>query len=424
MTLVHLAASAGYTAPPLWRILTKTGYFIGLSGAIGATVTYATTVRPALRMPGNERGDVDVLRRRTALYLAWAGVVLLVSGYFQLAGRVARAGKGMPFGEALTPGHIGDFLTAPAAKGAWVAQGAIYGVQNILVVLASATLIALFLPRTRRRLDALALTALPLALAVTLVAAVPAIAPKDADKVFDILFGQIHIVSGTVWIGGLAVLAALATTRGRLSDSAGALWADLWRRFSLVALVCVGAVLTSGLWMSWKHVGGIGQLWTTTYGFVLLIKIVLVLAMVVAGGANQFWLMPRIAQARRADATAPLLHLTLRHFPRVVWAEVALGCAVLAVIPFLSGSARTEAGDARAVSNGSIIAVGIALVLTLAASLYITARASDALGRRGVGAAAPAAAGAAAAEADADRNVRAESEVAVVTARAGAGAGA
>ncbi|MFE9401248.1 copper resistance D family protein [Streptomyces sp. NPDC006530] len=404
MTLVHLAASAGYTTPPLWRVLTKTGYFTGLSGAIGATVTYATTVRPALRTPGNERGDVDVLRRRTALYLAWSGVVLLVSGYFQLAGRVARAGKGMPFGEALVPGRIGDFLTAPAAKGTWVAQGAIYTVQNVLVVLASATLIALFVPRARRHLDALARTALPLALAVTLVGAVPATAPKDADKVFDILFGQTHIISGTVWVGGLAVLAALATSRGRLSESAGALWADLWRRFSLVALVCVGAVLTSGLWMSWKHVGGIGQLWTTTYGFVLLIKIVLVLAMVVAGGVNQFWLMPRIAQARRTDATASLLHLTLRHFPKVVWAEVALGCAVLAVIPFLSGSARTEAGDARAVTNGGIVAVGAALVLTLAASLYITARASDALGRRG------------------DESADADADAVTFTAGAGAGA--
>ncbi|WP_331447315.1 CopD family protein [Streptomyces xanthochromogenes] len=338
MTLVHLAASAGYSTPPLWRILTKSGYFLGLSGAVGATVTHATTVRPALRAPGKERGDVEVLCRRTALYLAWAGVVLLVSGYFQLAGRVARAGKGMPFGEALAPGNIGDFLRAPAAKGAWVAQGTVHMAQNVLLALASAALIALFLPRARRRLDALALTALPLSLAVTPVGAVPATAPKNADKTFDLVFDQIHIVSGTVWIGGLAVLAALTTTRGRLSAGAGALWADVWRRFSLVALACVGAVLTSGLWMSWKHVGGIGQLWTTRYGLFLLVKVLLVLAMVTAGGVNQFWLMPRIARARRADATGSLLHLTLRHFPKVVRAEVALGIAVLGVPP--SSAAR------------------------------------------------------------------------------------
>ncbi|MFI1183757.1 CopD family protein [Streptomyces sp. NPDC020799] len=382
MTLAHLAASAGYTMPPLWRILTKSGYFLGLSAAVGATVTYAAAVRPALGAPECGRGDAAVMRRRTAGALAWAGVALLVSGYFQLAARVARADKGMPFGDALAPGRIGDFLRAPAAKGAWVAQGTVYLVQNAVLLLASAALMALFVPRARRHLDALALTALPLSLAVSLVSAIPAVAPKDADKVLDLVFGQVHIISGTVWTGGLALLAVLAGARARLSESAGVLWADLWRRFGFVALVCVAAVLVSGLWMSWKRVGSLGQLWTTTFGLFLLLKIALVLGMVAAGAVNQFWLMPRIARARRADATSSLLHLTLRHFPKVVWAEVALAVAVLAVVPFLTGSARSEAGSPPPLPSGSIFATGAALTLTLAASLYVTVRVSDALSRR------------------------------------------
>lgn len=117
MSLVHLAATAGYSTPPLWRILTKSGYFVGLSGAIGATVTYAAAVRPALRAPTTEPADAAALRRRTSAYLAWAGVVLLVAGYFQLAARTARAGKGMPFSDALAPGRIWDFLRAPRRRG-------------------------------------------------------------------------------------------------------------------------------------------------------------------------------------------------------------------------------------------------------------------------------------------------------------------
>ncbi|WP_414170390.1 copper resistance D family protein [Streptoverticillium reticulum] len=388
MNFLHLAASTAYTTPPLWRILTKSGYFVGLCGAIGFTVTYAAAIRPALRAPGSERGDVAALRQRAAVSLAWAGVVLLVAGYFQLAARVARVGKGMPFGDALAPGRIWDFLCAPAARGAWVPQGTIYLVQNIVLVLASAALIALFSPGARRHLNALALTALPLSAAVSLVAAVPATAPANADRVLDLVFDQVHIVSGTVWTGGLVLLVALAGVRRRLGGNAGLLWADIWRRFGFVALVCVGAALTSGLWISWKHVGGIGQLWTTTYGLFLLVKTLLVLGMVAAGGVNQFWLMPRIAQARRADATASLLHLTLRHFPKVVWAEVALGAGVLAVVPFLSGSARTQAGSPAPVATGSVFAVGALLVLTLVASLWMTAKASDALSRREVAAAA------------------------------------
>ncbi|MFD0345593.1 copper resistance D family protein [Kitasatospora aburaviensis] len=375
------ADTAGYTMPQLWRVLTKAGYFIGLSGAIGATVTYATTVR-ALRAPETSGQDAEVLRRRSATYLAWGGVVLLVAGYFQLAARLARAGKGMPFGDALAPDRIWDYLHAPAAKGAWIAQGTVYLVQNAVLAVTAAALIALFVPAVRRHTDAVALTALPLSVAVTLIAAVPATKPADLDRWLDLAFDQTHIISGVVWLGGLAVLVALAGTRGRLGDGAGLLWADMWRRFSLVAMVCVGAVTVSGLWLSWKHVGAVSQLWTTGYGIALLVKILLVAGLVTAGAFNQFWLMPRIAQARRADDTSSLLHLTLRHFPKVVWGEVALGLAVLVVMPFLAGSARTEAGSAKAVSSGSIFAAGAALAIALAVSLYATAKASDALSRR------------------------------------------
>ncbi|MEU9044912.1 MULTISPECIES: CopD family protein [unclassified Kitasatospora] len=383
-SLLSAANTAGYATPQLWRVLTKTGYFIGLSGAIGTTVTYATTVRPALRTAersGNS-DDAAVLRFGSAACLAGAGVVLLVAGYFQLAARVARSGKGMPFGDALAPGRIRDFLQAPAAKDAWVAQGTVYLVQNLVLLATAAALIALFVPAARRHTDRIVFAVLPAALAATLVAAVPTTSPADLDRWLDLALDQVHIVSGTVWLGGLALLVALAGTRGRLGDGAGLLWADLWRRFGLVAMVCVGAVLVSGLWLSWKHVGSVSQLWTTGYGLALLVKVVLVLGLVAAGAVNQFWLMPRIARARRADDTASLRHLTLRHFPLVVWGEVALGVTVLVVVPFLAGSARTEACSAKAVSSGSVFAAGAALVVALAISLYATAKASEAMARR------------------------------------------
>ncbi|MEU6285716.1 CopD family protein, partial [Streptomyces sp. NPDC047028] len=154
------------------------------------------------------------------------------------------------------------------------------------------------------------------------------------------------------------------------------------RRVSLVAMICVAAVVVSGLWMTWEHVGAVSQLWTTGYGLALLVKTVLVLGMVTAGAVNQFWLMPRMTRARRASDNASLRHLTLRHFPRVVWGEVALGLAVLVVVPFLSGSARQEAGGARAEPSAGVYTAGLALALALAVSLYATARASDALSRR------------------------------------------
>ncbi|MFG2918819.1 hypothetical protein ACGF0D_38780 [Kitasatospora sp. NPDC048298] len=113
MHSASLAATTAYTVPQLWRVLTKAGYFIGLSAAIGTTVTYVTTVRPALRNAGS--ADTGAMRKRAAAYLAVSGIVFLVAGYFQLAARLARAGKGMPFGDALSPGRLWDYLQAPAA---------------------------------------------------------------------------------------------------------------------------------------------------------------------------------------------------------------------------------------------------------------------------------------------------------------------
>ncbi len=383
MSALLLAAdTAGYALPTTWRALTKTGYFIGLTGSIGGLVTYAGTVRPALRGSSDTADDVAVLRHRSAICLAWSGVVLLVTGYFQLAARVARADTGMPFGDALAPGHIWQFLRAPADKGAWIAQGTVFLVQNLVLLATAATLMALFARGAQRRLEPIALTALPLAPAVTLIGAVPVTAPQTTGALLDLVFTQIHIISGTVWLGGLVLLSILAGARRRLSPNAGLIWADIWRRFSLVAMVCVAGVVISGLWMGWEHVGGISQLWTTGYGLALLVKIVLVLGLVAAGAFNQFWLMPRMTQARRAGETASLFHLTLRHFPKVVWGEVALGLAVLMVVPFLTGSARTEAGSPQAEPSAGIFAAGATLALALAASLYATAKASDALSRR------------------------------------------
>ncbi|WP_053665012.1 copper resistance D family protein [Streptomyces sp. MMG1121] len=386
-TLLLAADTVGYTLPPLWRALTKTAYFIGLAGAIGGLVTYAGAVRPALRGSADAADDVALLRDRSAVGLACSGVVLLVSGYFQLAARVARAGTGMPFADALAPQRIWQFLRAPADEGSWIAQGTIFLVQNLVLLVTATILTALFARGVRRRLDTIALTALPLALAVTLIGAVPASVPLEADASLDLAFTQIHIISGTVWLGGLVLLVALAGARGRLSRNAGPIWAGIWRRFSLTAMICVAAVLISGLWMSWEHVGAVSQLWTTGYGLALLVKILLVLGLVTAGAFNQLWLMPRIARARRTDETASLFRLTLRHFPKVVWGEVVLGLAVLSVVPFLSGSARTEAGSPQAEPSAGVFTAGAALVLTLVVSLYVTAKASDALSRR------PAAAG-------------------------------
>ncbi len=89
-------------------------------------------------------------------------------------------------------------------------------------------------------------------------------------------------------------------------------------------------------------------LFTTLYGRTLLTKLCLVGVLVILGAWNQLWLLPRIEAVRAASERARLrLDVLLSDFRRVIALEVAIGLAILFIVPFLSGSARNQAFQAK-----------------------------------------------------------------------------
>ncbi len=367
--------------PAWWRVGSEVAYFAGLTAVIGGALVYLAVIRPVLT------GDDRAVRGRATRLLAWCGPGLLVAGYLQLAGRVARGVKGTTFGQALNPSRIWGFLTLPGAKGAWVSSGTLTLVQNVCYVLAAAALCTLFV---KERPALVAGVALALTVAGTVVLAMPTNwANQSLDTVLNSGLTQVHILGACAWLGGLFALAMIGRGRGlddrALGEGAGLGWARMWQRFSSVALVAVGAVVASGVWLAWRHVGTVGQLVTTTYGRFLLVKLVIVAAMVAAGAYNQLNLTPRIAKAHAEGDLGRGFALALKHFPKVVAVETGLGLAVLTIVPFLSGSARTQAGGPPAPAvDGGILALGALLVGTLVASLYASYRVSTVLTRRAV----------------------------------------
>ncbi|MFC0434754.1 copper resistance D family protein [Kutzneria buriramensis] len=363
MTLLSTAVPA---MPPWWRVSTEIAYFAALAAVIGGAVAYLTVVRPVLRAEVDDP-DRQAVHGRTVRLLAWCGPVLLVAGYLQLAARVARGVKGVTFGQSLAPSRIWSFLTLPIA------------VQNVCYALAGVALLTLFV---RDRPTLVTAVALPLTVLGTVVLALPTGQGQTLDTQLNGWFTQVHILGASVWLGGLFALAVIGRGRG-FGQRAGLVWARMWQRFSSVALVSVGAVVASGVWLAWRHVGTVGQLFTTTYGRFLLVKLIIVAAMVCAGAYNQLALTPRIARAHAAGDLGRGFALTLRHFPTVVAVETGLGLAVLTIVPFLSGSARTQAGGPPAPAvDGGILALGALLVVTLTASLYASYRVSTLLTRR------------------------------------------
>jgi copper transport protein len=375
-------ATANPTPAP-WRVITKMAYFAGLIGTIGATMLYLLVLRPVLKRPSVDPADRGVLERRACLLLAVTGTWFLVALYFQLAGKAARVkGTEIPYGRALEPASIGKYVAVPAKSGEWLSTGAQTLVQYLLWAASAVVLMLLWSPRLRAHLTAIAASGLVLSFVAYQVTLLPTDFGKETlDGLVDGLLDHLHVFAVSTWVGGIATLVVLATARRRLTRGAGATWAQLWTRFSTVALCAVGCLLISGLYLAWSFVGSPGELFTTSFGRFLLVKVSLVATMILVGALNEFVLMPRIARARAAGDEGSVFRLAVRVFPGLVAVEVLLAVGVLFVLSFLTGSARVEAGDADPTLSGGIVGIGALLAVLLAVSFVTTAKVSERLSR-------------------------------------------
>ncbi|KIF77995.1 hypothetical protein QR77_37580 [Streptomyces sp. 150FB] len=376
-------ANAANPTPAPWRIITKMAYFAGLIGTIGVCMLYLIVLRPVLRRASVAPGDRAVLQRRAGLILALVGTWFLVSLYFQIAGKASRIkGKEIPYTEGLRPSTIWQYVRVPANPGEWVSSGTLTLVQYLLWGLSAVALMLLWSSRIRARTTTVVWAGLVLVFVAYQVTLLPPDFGKETSfDVIDALLDHLHVFAVSTWVGGITGLVALAATRSRLTPAAGTTWAQLWTRFSTLALVAVGCLLISGLFLAWTYVGSPGELFSTSFGRFLLVKVSLVATMIVVGGLNEFVMMPRIARARAAGEEGSVFRLALRAFPALVGIEVTLAVGVLFVLSFLTGSSRDEAGDPDPALSGGIFAIGALLVVMLVISFVATAKLSERLSR-------------------------------------------
>jgi len=85
----------------------------------------------------------------------------------------------------------------------------------------------------------------------------------------------VHVLAASIWVGGLVGLVAWALPDGEPLDVLPAA-----RRFSAVALVAVVVVTLTGVLQGVRQVGRLGALTSTTYGWVLLVKVAIVIVVV------------------------------------------------------------------------------------------------------------------------------------------------
>ena len=152
-----------------------------------------------------------------------------------------------------------------------------------------------------------------------------------------LLVDYLHLIAAAVWLGGLWLLTVFLSNR-RYVDSlrnGGATGGDalrqLFRRFSAVATLSVFALVVTGLFSSFVQLHTINQLWLTTYGQLLLIKVVLVLVALLIALRNHRWV--RNAETSTADADPQQPHY--RALLRQIGGESVIGLVLMLVVAML-----------------------------------------------------------------------------------------
>ena len=99
-----------------------------------------------------------------------------------------------------------------------------------------------------------------------------------------VLGDYVHLLAAAAWLGGLVLLALLLWRNQRAGDDqVTARRMQLVRRFSFLASISIFVLVLTGLFNSLVELPSLESLWTTAYGRVLLIKLLLVgLALIVA----------------------------------------------------------------------------------------------------------------------------------------------
>ena len=339
----------------VWRVLSEDGHPISgsLSFSIGAAST--SVVRP----PTESSGSTDVPATLSAvravgyvgLFLAGglvAFVVVCAPAALSPRGR-RRLVVGARVGAAAAVGawllglpltavyQLGGGLGSLTDAGTWSTLPATEYVVAAVVVLGvvgAAVLLGAGTPdRGRGRL---ALLAAGLAVAApALTGHTRATAPEALVVGADVL----HLLAGSVWLGGLVGLALVLRELSVRGNGAG----EVLARFSGLAAGVLAALVVAGVVLGWRIVGSWSALVETTYGTLLLVKVAVALVAVLIATWNRFALLPRLRRAtRRRD---------IQGGARLVARSTAAEAGVLVVALLLTGVLVDKSPEADRTSD-------------------------------------------------------------------------
>jgi copper transport protein len=293
---------------------------------VGGAVALALVVR---------QEDARVRRPLWAL-LAGAAALLAVASLIGIALEGANA-SGLGLDAAFRPSLLQDVLETQFGR-VWLVR------SGLALAVAGIAVFALWRPTRSEHALAAVASGLGLAIAIT-----PALSGHArVTGTLAVASDWVHVLAASAWIGGLAFLLF------SLWRAAGERWPLAARavpHFSALAVVSVTALLVAGVVNGFLEVRSWKALWETTYGHLLLVKVVLVLPVLALGVFNNRFSVPRL---RVGIASA----LDRRRFLQSTAAELALVVVIVAVTAVLVAEPPAKAQRAAArgpVSRGAFV---------------------------------------------------------------------
>ncbi len=166
---------------------------------------------------------------------------------------------------------------------------------------------------------------------------------------------MLHLLSVGVWIGGLVIVLAVVIPHTDDEDMPRVVG-----EFSNMALLSVIVIIVTGTFQALVEVGTFGALFGTTYGLLVVAKIVGLLIIVVIAYGSRSWVNNRVA-AQTEDVPVPTrAKLRNRIIAEVVVAAAVIGvAAVLVSEPPAKDVYAAPANTTIAFSNGSTAQVTV-----------------------------------------------------------------
>ena len=303
------------------------GAFTGLILLVGGS-TFALSV-----WPGGHR-DRGVQR---LISTGWG--LTLMSTLAGIPLQAAYAGA-LGLGDAVRPTAIGDVIGTRF--------GTVWAVRLGLLALA-VPLLAL----ARRRGPTGAVVVCSMVLGVALLATPGLSGHAGAGDLVPLamLADVAHLGAISVWLGSLTALALVVLRRRDRASIQAAV-----PRFSTAAVWSVGVIVASGAFQSWRQVGSVSALTETTFGRLLIVKLVLFAGLVGLGALGRRVVNVRMrpaVPALSAGAMAAPVEVddaAITRLRRSVTVEVAIGAAVLAVTALLVNLQPARSALAQPVS--------------------------------------------------------------------------